>query len=314
MRLGIDLGGTNIAVGLLNDDAKLLNKISAPTPVDQGADAITATMADLCLKIIQNENLTLSDISLCGIAAPGVANRETGEVEVSANLPFVHYNIVKKLGEFLPGVKILLENDANAAAKGEVEAGAAKGAQNAIMITLGTGVGGGIIIDKKIYAGFNFAGGELGHIVIVHNGESCGCGRKGCWESYSSATALVRMTKQKMECYSDSLMHSIAAKEGKVSGRTAFDAARCGDAAAKQVVDEYICYLACGITNIVNIFQPEILVIGGGISGEKDNLLKPLSALVAAEQYTKSAPIKTKLVIATLGNDAGIIGAALLDR
>jgi glucokinase len=187
------------------------------------------------------------------------------------------------------------------------------------MITLGTGVGGGIIIDGKVYSGFNCAAGELGHIVIQHNGRPCSCGRKGCWEAYSSATALTAMTREKIQECREKGIPSLMVTEcdengGKVSARTAFACMKKGDAAAKEVVDTYIDYLACGIANMINIFQPEVLSIGGGICHEGDYLLTPLKKRVFEEAYTKDREPKTKLVIAALGNDAGIIGAASLGR
>ncbi|MDE5769039.1 MAG: ROK family protein, partial [Oscillospiraceae bacterium] len=182
-----------------------------------------------------------------------------------------------------------------------------------VCITLGTGVGGGIIIDGKIYAGSNFAGGEIGHTVIQVDGAPCSCGRKGCFEAYSSATGLIRMTKEKMELVPDSKMHQIAAeRNNKVSARTAFDAMRQGDPAAKEVVDDYIKYLAAGITNTINIFQPDVLCVGGGVCNEGDPLLLPMKALVEKEVYTRDSAKNTKIVIAQLGNDAGLIGAAFL--
>ena len=181
------------------------------------------------------------------------------------------------------------------------------------MITLGTGVGGGMVIDGRLYSGSTFAGGELGHMVIVHDGVQCSCGRKGCWEAYSSATALIRMTKEKMQEHSDSVMWEYA--EGKlenVNGRTAFDCMRKGDAAAKEVVDTYISYLATGTANIINMLQPSILAFGGGVANEKENLIAPLRKLVDKEVYCRKEEDRTKLKSATLGNDAGIIGAAAL--
>jgi glucokinase len=208
---------------------------------------------------------------------------------------------------------VYIENDANAAAYGEYVAGAAKGAKNAVCITLGTGVGGGIIIDGKIYSGSNFAGAEIGHTVIGIDGPQCSCGRKGCFEAYSSATGLIRMTKEKMDAVPDSVMHKITEERGgKVSARTSFDAMRQGDAAAKEVVDFYIKALACGITNTINTFQPDILCIGGGVCNEGDALLLPVKELVAKEVYTRNSPKNTEIVIAKLGNDAGLIGAAFL--
>ena len=209
-----------------------------------------------------------------------------------------------------------VENDANAAAWGEAVAGAAKGTKNSVMITLGTGVGGGVIIDGKVFSGFNFAGTELGHVVIEQGGALCGCGRHGCWEAYSSATGLIRMTREKMEACKKAgratLLEKVAAEEGKVSGKTAFVAMRQGDAAAREVVDVYARYLATGLTNMVNIFQPEVLSIGGGISGEKQGLLDLVVPQIHAEQYGSGHVAPTRICIAELGNDAGIIGAAFL--
>ena len=203
-----------------------------------------------------------------------------------------------------------VENDANAAAYGEYLAGSAKGAKNAVCITLGTGVGGGVIIDGRIYSGFNYAGAELGHMVIEVDGPECTCGRRGCFEVFSSATGLVRMTREAMKAHPESVMHTM----GEPGGRTAFNAMRQGDSAGKEVVDSYIKYLAAGIANVINIFQPEILSIGGGVCNEGDALLNPLKEAVAGEVYTRRGQKNTKIVIATLGNDAGIIGAAFLGQ
>jgi glucokinase len=227
-----------------------------------------------------------------------------------------HYPLANEFKErFSLDVPVNLENDANAAALGEyVHSG--EGTDSFVFITLGTGVGGGIIIDGKIHSGFNYAAGELGHTVICHDGRLCSCGRRGCWEAYSSATALSAMTKEKiLECKAQripSIMIDEYEANGRVSARTAFAAMKKGDAPGKEVVDKYIDYLACGITNMINIFQPEILTIGGGVCNERDYLLKPLMEKVDHAQYTRSSKKKTKVVIAELGNDAGIIGAAAL--
>ncbi len=173
-------------------------------------------------------------------------------------------------------------------------------------------MGGGIIIDGKIYGGFNFAGAELGHTVIMVDGETCTCGRNGCWESYASATGLIRQTQRAMKANPDSKMWNIAGSIDRVDGRTAFDAMRAGDSAGKQVVDTYIGYLACGLINVINIFQTEILCIGGGICKEGDTLLKPLEAQIKRERYSKFSSHQTRLCVAELGNNAGIIGAACL--
>lgn len=317
-RIGVDLGGTNIAVGLVDDDYKIVKKLSLPTGKERSGELIVKDIARLCLDVCESENVSVSDIGSIGIASPGVADHDKGVVEYANNFKFKHFPIADLLREYIGDgcPKVFLENDANAAAWGEAVAGAAKGSRNSVMITLGTGVGGGIIIDGKIYSGFNYAGAELGHIVIEHNGRPCSCGRKGCWEAYSSATGLINMTNEKInECAEHgmkTIMTELVKNKGKVSGRTAFEAMRLGDDAGREVVEEYVSYLACGLANIINIFQPEILSIGGGVSNEGQFLLDLLLPLVRSEQYGKGFVELTDIRIAKLGNDAGIVGAALL--
>ena len=313
-RLGVDLGGTNIAVGLVNEELKIVKKKSLPTGADRAPEFIVDDIAKLCLAVCEEQGIGMTDIAGIGIATPGIANDKDGVVEYANNLPFRQFPIAKLLGDKVGFNNVKIANDANAAAWGEAVAGAAKGSSSSVMITLGTGVGGGIIVDNKIQCGFNFAGGELGHIVIEIDGAPCSCGRRGCWEAYSSATALIRMTKEKIEeCKREgrkTLMTELA-KE-KVSGRTACDAMRAGDEAAKEVYDKYVHYLATGLTNIVNIFQPEVISLGGGISNEGQSLIDALEPQIHAEQYGQGIVPSTQIRIAKLGNDAGIIGAATL--
>ena len=313
-RIGIDFGGTNIAVGIVNEHLEVLYKSSLPTKKDErSVDEIVADMATLCLKMVDKVGIGLSQVDAIGIASPGVVNSKTGVVEYYCGMNMNHYPMAAILSEKLGGYQpIYMENDANAAALGEVLAGAARGAKNALMITLGTGVGGGIVIDGKIYDGVNFAAAELGHTVIEKDGVPCGCGRRGCWEKYSSATGLIRMAKEEMEKCPDSAMWKLAPTLDEVNGLTPYEAAKAGDEAAMRVVAKYQDYLACGLANMVNIFQPEVLCIGGGVCGQGDNLLLPVNKQVMAEQYAKTSAKKTKLVIATLGNNAGIVGAAAL--
>ena len=310
--IGVDLGGTNIAVGIVNEKGELLRKSSVPTNAKRDADEIIKDMGELCKKLMAEEGITADDVQYAGIATPGTADHDNGVVIYANNLPFENYPLAAKLSEFSGIKKVMIENDANAAAKGEAEMGAAKGCNNSIMITLGTGVGGGIIIDKKVYSGFNYAGGELGHVVIEVDGAKCSCGRKGCWEAYSSATGLINMTKAKMQETKDTVMWQICPSLDDVNGKTAFDAKRMNDKAGTEVVEKYIRYLASGLVNMINIFQPEVLVIGGGICKEGDNLLVPLKKYIDAEVYGNSNNKKTEIRIAALGNDAGIIGAAML--
>ena len=314
-RLGIDLGGTNIVAGVVDKKYKIVAKASCKTAVPRPESEICDSMAEVAKKAVEKAKLTMDDIESVGIGVPGAVNPKTGIIEYSANLFFHNWEVVQMMEERL-GKKVHIENDANAAALGEYLAGSAKGARNAVAITLGTGVGGGIIIDGKIYSGSNFAGAELGHMVIVKDGKECACGRRGCWETYASATGLINLTKQKILSEKLEFSYMLKLCDGdinKVNGRTAFDAMRDGDPTAKSVVEEYISYLSCGLVNIINIFQPDVLCIGGGISNEGENLLGPVRSYIERERYTKHNDKQTVICKCTLGNDAGIIGAAYLN-
>ena len=315
--LGIDLGGTNIAAGVVDESCKIIARAERKTVVPCKPEGLVDDLAATALEALSSAGLTLKNIPWVGIGCPGTVNRDTGVVEFSNNL-YLHHFHLKELLEKKLGAEVVIENDANAAAYGEYHAGALKGAKNGIAITLGTGVGGGIIIDGKIYSGSNFAGGELGHTVIVHNGRPCNCGRKGCWEAYASATGLIVSTKEHMlEQPGDKTSPLWALSNGdinQVTGRTAFDAMRAGDPLAKEIADSYIAQLVCGLANCINIFQPDILCIGGGISNERDNLLNPVRALLKTQVYSIHSTKQTQICRAALGNDAGIIGAALLGK
>lgn len=316
--VGIDLGGTNIAAGICDENLNIIIKGSVPTHSERGPEPIVADMATLVKDLAQKAGISLDEIEYVGIASPGSIDSTTGVVEYSNNIRMFNFPMCEEFRKHLD-VKVYIANDANAAALGEALAGAARGAGVAIMVTLGTGVGGGVIIDGKIFAGgTNFSGTELGHTVIVSGGKQCSCGRRGCWEAYSSATALSEMTREKATELKlkgiHSLMHDDARPDGTYSARVAFAAMKKGDKYAKEVCDEYIKYLAEGITNMINIFQPHILCIGGGVCNEKEYLTVPLNEIVERDQYTRNNPKKTKIVTAALGNDAGIIGAASLGR
>lgn len=310
--IGVDLGGTNIAVGIVDQKYNIIAKKSAPTNCPRSAEAIADDIVKIIFELLKGACIKLSEVSWLGIGTPGSVNSQSGVIERAHNLGF--YNTpLKKLIEDRIEMRCYIENDANAAAYGEFLAGAARGTNNAVCVTIGTGIGGGIIINKKIYTGSNFCGAELGHTVIEINGKQCNCGRKGCMERYCSATALIEQTKEKM--LNDSLSIMWQETDGNidnVSGRTSFDAMRKGDKSAKEVVEKFIEYLACGCTNFINIFQPDVLIIGGGVSKEKDALLKPLKEIIARDSFDHDPEKSTKILAATLGNDAGIIGAALL--
>lgn len=309
--LGIDLGGTNIAAAVVDENYKIIGegkvKTNCPRPVEEICDSIY----DAGMLAIKDCGLTLDDIAEVGVGCPGSVNPETGFICYSNNLGFVNAPV----GELLEarfGRKVFLENDANAAAFGEQLAGAGKGTNHFIAITLGTGVGGGVIINGNILSGSNSAGGELGHMVIVKDGEPCSCGRDGCWEAYASATALIRQTKAAMEADKSSKLWEIAGSLEDVNGKTAFDGLRAGDKTAIEVVKKYCEYVACGLINIINIFQPDVICIGGGISKEGETLVAPVREYVQRERYSRNIEKQTEIKPAVLGNDAGIIGAAFL--
>lgn len=310
--LGIDLGGTNIASAVVDENFNIIGRGKMKTNLPRSAESIADDMAAAARAAIQNAGLKMSDIKEIGIGSPGSIDPINGIVTFSNNLGF-SMTPLRKLMENRLNIKVFLDNDANAAAFGEQLAGAGKGTKNFVAVTLGTGVGSGIIVNGKMLTGFNFAGGELGHTVIVIDGERCTCGRSGCWEAYASVTALIRQTREAMQKDRDSKMWEIAdGNLENVNGRTAFDGMRSADKSATAVVTKYCEYVACGISNIINTFQPEIICVSGGISKEGDTLLAPIRKIVEAERYTKNTDKQTIIRAAELGNDAGIIGAAFL--
>ncbi len=312
LKIGIDLGGTNIAAGIVDNYGKILYKKSILTGAGRWFEEIINDIVALCHTLCNEAGEKLEEIDSIGIAIPGGVDETSGEVMFTPNIPFTGLNISKILSEKIYDKPVKVVNDANAATIAEVFAGAATGAQNAVMITLGTGVGGGIVIDKKIYTGSNGLAGELGHFCIQNGGEQCGCGRRGCFEVYASATALIRMTKEEIADCIKNGESTLMSESHVINARTAFDAYRSGDAAATRVIEKYTDALASGITSLINIFQPDVFIIGGGVSGEKQFLIDLLQPKIDAEEFSRKTKKRTRLCTAMCGNDAGIIGAALI--
>lgn len=307
--IGIDLGGTFIKGGIVDENGTIIILDKAPTEVDKGNEQICKNIANLSLSLLEKSKIKRTDIVGIGMGAPGMIDSDTGVIICSENLFFENYPMAEKI-EKLTGFSVKVANDANVATLGEVKFGAAKDKENAIMLTLGTGVGGGMVCNGRLVEGNKSAGAELGHIVIAMGGEPCSCGRRGCAEAYASATALIRETKKAMSLHKDSKMWNIGSIDS-VDGKTAFDYAE-NDAYAKKVVENYLYALATTIVNFANVFRPEAIILGGGVCAQGEGLTVPLQKIVNEEIYGQELGPEVPIVIATLGNSAGVLGAAAL--
>ena len=312
MRIGLDVGGTTLKAGVVDEQFHILSRASLPTRPGRPAADLLDDMATVCKNAATAAGLSLADVKAVGAGFPGTCNLETGEMEYANNLELSHVFACDELQKRLD-VPVFMENDANAAAFGEYLAGAGKGSDNFLCLTLGTGVGGGAVLGGKLLRGFNFAGGEFGHTVIVADGEPCACGRKGCYEAYASVSALIHQTQDAMKAHPESKLWNVAPTLDDVDGKTVFLAAAAGDATAKAVLDAYLRFVGIGVVNVINIFQPDVLCIGGAISGEGETLIAPIREQVTAERYSKYAQKQCTICKAQLGGDAGIVGCAFLD-
>lgn len=304
MYIGIDIGGMTIKAGIVDEKGSILAKHSVTTPLD-GNDSFMAAVLEAIELALKDANVEKSDVKSVGIGYPGAVDREKGILLSANNVPGENIEIRDYLQKNFSPVPVNVDNDANCAALGEYYYAGADG--DFVFVTLGTGVGGGIVIGGKLYLGVNGVAGELGHVVVHHGGEKCSCGRRGCWEAYASVTALKRITEENRD-----KIKSIKPDE-VVSGRTVFDYARKGDKEAQRVRDEWIEEVAIGITDMVNIFQPKKLVIGGAISKEGDTILNPVREYVEKYSYDVGSLERTIIKASDIGGDAGIIGAAFLN-
>ena len=298
--LGLDVGGTAIKGVVIDGKGCLYGEDSVPTAMGEG---IVNGIVTLCNRLMKNNK-----VEGIGIGCAGVIDSAEGKVVLAKNLSLADFPLVKLLQEKI-NLPVKITNDANAAALGEAKFGAGKNYKNSIFVTLGTGVGGGIVIDGKLFVGNKSAGAEIGHMVIEHGGSLCSCGRRGCFEAYSSATALKKMTKRAMEENPGSAMWKIYTSD-TVTGKTAFEYCET-DTAAREVVERYIEYLGCALSNLANIFRPEVIMLGGGVSKEGEKLTVPLQQILDREIFAADyAPVK--VTVATLGSAAGAYGAAAL--
>lgn len=305
--IGVDIGGTSIKGATINDKGEVLRRFSLPTDKELAPEIIIEHLCDLINDTAKGENIVG-----IGIGLPGTFNKNSGEIINCPNLPKWNGFNLKEFVENKCHLEVRMVNDADAAALAEAKYGVGKDYDFVLMITLGTGVGGGIVINKQLYNGNHGMGAELGHMVIELDGRQCGCGRKGCFEAYASATALIRQTKEAMEHHSDSIMHQVSKELGTVDARVPFLAEAKGDQAAKEVVDNYVKYLSEGLLNYCNILRPNIIVLSGGVANEGENLLRRVRKYLKEKNFGMRSAPEVEIRQSTVGYDAGKIGAAAL--
>ncbi len=307
--IGIDLGGMSAKGGLFSEDGKLLAEEKVATCSEDGFEGTLKKLANLSRRLVEKIGVNYVDVLAIGVGSPGVVDGEEGIVLRWSNYGWNSVPFAKTLSR-LTGKKVYVANDANVAALGEAKFGATAQYQSSILLTIGTGIGGGIVFDGKLIEGYRCAGAELGHITIREGGLPCACGRRGCYEKYASTTALIRQTRHAMvENLNSKMWEVVDGKIENVSGTTAFIAARKGDESAKNVIQQFVGYLSEGIADFVNILRPEAIVIGGGISNEGELLFEPLRRAVDARTYIAMDIVPLKIVGAKLGNQAGVYGA-----
>ncbi len=306
--IGVDIGGMSVKVGVVDRDGRIVKKDRVVTDVKGGYLKIIDDMGKLIQSMVDIKDREFLGI---GIGCPGAINSATGTVDRAYNLEWENVPLAELLARYI-NKPIKVSNDANVAALGEATFGVGRMYSDTIFITLGTGVGGGIVIDNKLYEGNESKGGELGHMVISVDGEPCTCGRRGCLEAYCSATALIRETKKMMERDRNSLMWKYSPTLDEVSGKTAFECSKQGDGAACEVVNNFVRYLGEGMLNFANIFRPQAIILGGGVCAQGDYLIYKLKDYCKDRNYGFYGTPRFDILTAQLGNDAGIVGAAAL--
>lgn len=308
---GIDIGGMNIKMGIVDEHGEIVCSNSIKTELNKTIDRIIDDMVANLKSLCSKANIDMSTLVGIGIGVPGVADSQKGIVTAAANIGWYDVPLSAEIFK-RTSLPCIIGNDANCAASGEQMFGEGKAYSSVVFITIGTGIGSGIIIGNQLFEGEGSAGAESGHITIVYGGEKCNCGKRGCWEKYASATALIAQTNAAIAKNPKSGLASVAAKQGKVSGRTAFEAAESGDAVAKAVVEQYVDYVAAGLISLSCVLHPEAFIIGGGVSHEGDALMIPLKKKVNEYITTSKFYPTIEVVKASLGNSAGLIGAASL--
>ena len=311
--IGIDVGGTTAKAGVVDEAGQILYKSSCKTGIERDFEDIAADMAELCRHIVRESGHEMAEVAAVGVGIPGEQSPKTGLVAFCNNLGWVDVPLMQHLRDAL-GLPVYVDNDANVAALAESAFGASRDVKSSILITLGTGVGGGIVRDQRIHTGAHGVGGEIGHMVVVVDGEPCNCGHRGCWEKYASATAIIRMgralTEEKPDC---ALARQMGGDAANLNAKAVLDLAKAGDADCAGIFETYVKYLCVGLANLINIYDPDMLVLGGGVAHAGDFLLDAVRAALGDYVYCPALSW-ARVELARLGNDAGIIGAAMLGR
>lgn len=311
--IGIDVGGTTAKAGVVDEAGQILYKSSCKTGIERDFEDIAADMAELCRHIVRESGHEMAEVTAVGVGIPGEQSPKTGLVAFCNNLGWVDVPLMQRLRDAL-GLPVYVDNDANVAALAESAFGASRDVKSSILITLGTGVGGGIVRDQRIHTGAHGVGGEIGHMVVVVDGEPCNCGHRGCWEKYASATAIIRMGRALMEEKPDcALARQMGGDAANLNAKAVLDLAKAGDADCAGIFETYVKYLCVGLANLINIYDPDMLVLGGGVAYAGDFLLDAVRAALGDYVYCPALSW-ARVELARMGNDAGIIGAAMLGR
>lgn len=311
--IGIDVGGTTAKAGVVDEEGKILSKSVCRTGKERAFEDIAADMAELCRRVVRESGHEMADIAAVGVGIPGEQDPKSGLVAFCNNLGWVNVPLMQRLREAL-GLSVYVDNDANVAALAESAFGASRDVKSSILVTLGTGVGGGIVENRRVRTGAHGVGGEIGHMVVVMDGEKCNCGHRGCWEKYASATAIIRMGRALMEEKPDcALARQMGGDAANLNAKAVLDLAKAGDADCMGIFETYVKYLCVGLANLINIYDPDMIVLGGGVAYAGDFLLDAVRAALGDYVYCPALSW-ARVELARLGNDAGIIGAAMLGR
>ena len=311
--IGIDLGGTGIKAGVVDEQGNILSKEKCPTGVERGYEAVIRDMANVAIKAVETSGHTMDDVKAVGIGIPGIMDPKTGIVPFCTNLMWHSVPIISEMHKYIDK-PIYVDNDATVAALAESVSGVSAGLNNSVFVTLGTGVGGGIVINGKVFSGSHGVGSEIGHMITVAGGEMCTCGNRGCWERYASATALIREGRRLSEAKPETaLLKHVGGDPEKITAKDVIDLAKAGDPDCSKLFDDYVYHLCVGLTNLINLYDPELIALGGGVSAAGDFLLDAVNKKLPEMIFYKDMPY-AKVALAQLQNDAGIIGAAMLGR